>query len=171
MLPDALRLKVLSISLNIKCNQDAMDIVNSIDNIPSPDALHVKTISMVSLVYLNQVLEILDQSSEVRNTVTGIVQQTGFAAGGVAIGGLIGGRSGALFGALLGALVGYARADDYQSMVDVVRTLNDDEKHRLQEKIQALVGSASIEQLKVWMQSEAHRQMLTSLLSKAVTSA
>uniref|UniRef100_A0A914XQQ3 Uncharacterized protein n=1 Tax=Plectus sambesii TaxID=2011161 RepID=A0A914XQQ3_9BILA len=126
---------------------------------------------MVSLVYLNKVLEILDQSSEVKNTVTGIAQQTGYAAGGVALGGLIGGRSGALFGAVLGALVGYARADDYQSMVDVVRALNDDEKHRLQEKIQALVGSASIEQLKVWMQSEVHRQMLTTLLSKAVTSA
>lgn len=70
-----------------------------------------------------------------------------------------------------GAWAGYMNADDYQSLIRVLQSLSEDEKYRLQQKIQALVGSVSIEQFVHWLQTEGHRQLLMTLLSEAVKAA
>uniref|UniRef100_A0A914XTV0 Uncharacterized protein n=1 Tax=Plectus sambesii TaxID=2011161 RepID=A0A914XTV0_9BILA len=129
------------------------------------------TASVASLVYLNKVFEILTESREMKKTFIGIAKQTGYTASGAAIGGIVAGPAGAFVGAVFGAWAGYATAEDYQSMVNVVRTLSDDQKYRLEQKIQALVGSVSIEQFVTWLQTEGHRQLLLSVLGEAVKAA
>lgn len=67
--------------------------------------------------------------------------------------------------------MGYANADEYQSLMRVLQSLSEDEKYRLQQKIQALVGSVSIEQFVTWIQTEGHRQLLLTVLNEAVKAA
>lgn len=59
---------------------------------------------MASLVYLNQVFDILAESREMKKTVMGIAKQTGYTASGAAIGGILGGPPGAFVGAVFGSL-------------------------------------------------------------------
>jgi len=123
---------------------------------------------MVSLVYVNQVLDILSDSRDLRRTFVGIVKQTGCAAGGAAIGGALAGPAGAFVGTVMGGLYGYMQADDYKNLVYAVRDLSDVEKTRLQANIQQLVGAVSIAEFVRWMQTEGHRQLLLCLLQEAV---
>uniref|UniRef100_A0A914WXP1 Uncharacterized protein n=1 Tax=Plectus sambesii TaxID=2011161 RepID=A0A914WXP1_9BILA len=123
---------------------------------------------MASLVYFYKVLDILGQSREMKQTVIGIAKQTGYTASGAAVGGLVAGPAGAFVGAIFGAWAGYMNADEYQSLLSVIQGLSDDEKYRLQQKIQALVGSVSIEQFVSWIQTEGHRQLLLTILGEAV---
>lgn len=68
---------------------------------------------MVSLVYLHHVLDVMSGSSDLRDITIGIARQTGYAAGGAALGGMMAGPSGALLGTIIGGVVGYIRADPY----------------------------------------------------------
>jgi hypothetical protein len=68
---------------------------------------------------------------------------------------------------VVGAVLGYWNADDYNSLINVLINLSEDEKYRLQQKIQALVASASIQQFILYLKSEANRQMLMKLLCQA----
>ncbi len=69
---------------------------------------------MVSLVYINQVLDIVSESRDLRSSFLGIAKQTGYAAGGAAIGGVCAGPPGAFVGGVVGAAYGYMYADDYK---------------------------------------------------------
>ncbi|VDK59936.1 unnamed protein product [Anisakis simplex] len=65
------------------------------------------------LRYINHVLEILGESPAVKKSASGILKQTGYAAGGAAIGGIFGGPAGALMGTVIGGILGYSAVDPY----------------------------------------------------------
>lgn len=48
---------------------------------------------------------------------------------------------------VLGSLIGYAKSDEYSSMLKVLGNLTDEDKQNLVNKVQELVGSTGIEAL------------------------
>jgi len=61
-----------------------------------------------------------------------------------------------------GAAVGYATVDDYDSMIKVLRGLNDEDKGRLVARIQELVGSSSLEALIAFVGSQVNRELFAA---------
>lgn len=57
---------------------------------------------MLSLVYFNKMVEILETSPDLKRTFKGIAKQACMAAGGAAVGGICAGPGGALVGGILG---------------------------------------------------------------------
>ncbi|VDK49507.1 unnamed protein product [Anisakis simplex] len=123
---------------------------------------------MASLIYMKQVLDILDESPDLKKSWWGVAKQTGYAASGAAIGGIVGGPAGALVGTLIGGVVGYSRADPYDSLITTLNRLSDREKMRLARKIQILVGSVTIAEFVNWIQSENNRKILFDLLQNCI---
>ncbi len=70
-----------------------------------------------------------------------------------------------------GAIIGYMNADEYDSLLAAVQRLSDDEKYRLQQKIQELVGGVTVEEFVRWLQAEGHRQLLLNVLNQATSAA
>ncbi|CAJ0609110.1 unnamed protein product [Cylicocyclus nassatus] len=123
----------------------------------------------MSFVYLNQVLNIMESSKPLRETVTGVAKQTGYAAAGTATGGLLMGPLGALVGGIVGAVYGYQCSTDYDNLICSIRSMTDSEKSLLTTQIQRLVGSASIEEFMRYISTEAHRQILLGILSDFIS--
>ena len=59
-------------------------------------------------------------------------------------------------------------SDDYQSLIDVMQDLSEEDKKELAHKVQELVGSTSIEALTRYIGSQAQRSALLNLLRSAV---
>ncbi|KAL6724440.1 hypothetical protein Aduo_019331 [Ancylostoma duodenale] len=119
----------------------------------------------MSIVYLNEVLKIMEGSKPLRDTVVGVAKQTGCAAAGTAAGGLLMGPLGALVGGVMGAVYGYQCSDDYDNLICSLRSMTDREKRLASAQIQRLVGSASIEEFMRYIATEAHRELLIGILS------
>jgi len=60
---------------------------------------------------------------------------------------------------LAGGVIGYAKANDYDSMIKVLRELSDADKKRLVARIQERVGSPSKKALTTFMESQANREV------------
>ena len=73
-----------------------------------------------------------------------------------------------LFFCLTGSLYGYLHADNYESILTVLRELSDLEKKRLVEKVQELVGSSSIEGLTTFIASQIKRDLFVKLIQDFV---
>jgi hypothetical protein len=71
----------------------------------------------------------------------------------------------------LGTIIGYMNADDYDSLLKKVQQLSDDEKYRLQQKIQELVGGVTIELFELWFKDKIHRRLLLNILNQATSAA
>jgi len=63
-----------------------------------------------------------------------------------------------------GAWVGYSTVDDYDSMVKVLKEMNDEDKKRLVARIQELVGSSSLEALTSFIASQVNRELFASVV-------
>ena len=61
-----------------------------------------------------------------------------------------------------GAVVGYATVDDYDSMVNVLREMSDEDKKLLVARIQELVGSSSLEALTSFIASQVNRELFAA---------
>jgi len=114
--------------------------------------------------YYNQIMEILETNQELKKTAKGIFTQMSYAAGGCMLGGAFGGPAGAMIGGIAGSLYGYTQVEDYDSMVNILKTLSDREKQELVEKIQALVGSSSIEALTTFIGQQVNRELFANLI-------
>ena len=87
----------------------------------------------------------------------GIFKQTAYGAGGTVVGGVLAGPPGALIGGLAGSLIGYMAADEYKSMLKVMRNLDDKDKEKIVKKVQELVGSVGIEDLVKFINNKLER--------------
>jgi len=61
-----------------------------------------------------------------------------------------------------GAVLGYATVDNYESMINVLRGMSDEDKGRLVARIQELVGSSSLEALTMFIQSQVNRELFAA---------
>jgi len=61
-----------------------------------------------------------------------------------------------------GAVVGYATVDNYDSMMTVLRAMSDEDKKRLVERVQELVGSSSLEALTSFIASQVNRELFAA---------
>ncbi|XP_041368776.1 protein C19orf12 homolog [Gigantopelta aegis] len=117
--------------------------------------------------YFNHLIEILETNKELKKTALGILRQVAWGAGGTVVGGCLGGPPGALVGGITGAVIGYAVGDEYQSLVKTLKNLTDDEKRRIVDKVQDVVGSTGIEALTRFVGFQAQREILINILQKA----
>jgi len=62
-------------------------------------------------------------------------------------------------------VLGYWTVDEYDSLVTVVRNLDDEQKCRLEIKVQELVGSCLLEDLVKFVQLEVNRQLLLNVVA------
>jgi len=114
--------------------------------------------------YYNQIIDILETNNELKKTAKGIFSQMAYSAGGVMLGGAFGGPVGAMLGGIAGSIYGFTRVDDYDSMVNILKTLSDHEKQELVEKVQALVGSGSIEALTGFIGQQVNRELFATVI-------
>lgn len=61
-------------------------------------------------------------------------------------------------------MVGYFRSDPYDSMLDVLRSLTEEDKQNLVNKVQELVGSSSLEALTSFIGSQVQRELLLNCI-------
>ncbi|KAK6185847.1 hypothetical protein SNE40_007993 [Patella caerulea] len=122
---------------------------------------------MAFIPYYNHLMELLDTNEELKKSAKGMFSQMCWSAGGALVGGAVGGPPGAMIGGIAGSVIGYCRVDPYQSMVETLRKLNDEDKAKLVKKIQELVGSTGIEALTRFIASQAQREILVNFLRKA----
>ena len=92
-----------------------------------------------------------------------------YGAGGTMLGGVLAGPPGALIGGVAGSLIGYMTADEYQSMLKVMRNLSDKDKEKIAKKVQELVGSVGIEELVRFIGTQVQRDALLHLLRNALS--
>ncbi|VDL81875.1 unnamed protein product [Nippostrongylus brasiliensis] len=127
-----------------------------------------KSIGKMSVAYFNEIVRVVNHSAPLKKTVGGVATQTGYAAAGTALGGLLMGPGGALIGGIMGALMGYQNVSDYDGLVYALGAMSDQEKQLVSQRVQALVGSVSIEELVRYVSTEAHRELLLGVLSEFV---
>lgn len=128
-------------------------------------------LGMAFIPYYNHLMDILNTDEELRKTARGIFKQLAWAAGGTAVGGVFAGPLGAMVGGMAGSLLGYHFSSDYESLVAVIRNLTEDEKQKIVQKIQELVGSTSLEALTQFIGAQVQREALLNLLRQFVTGA
>lgn len=63
-----------------------------------------------------------------------------------------------------GCVIGYYRSDDYNSMMNVLRGLTEEEKQNLVNEVQDLVGSTAVEDLTTFFGSRARRGALLNCI-------
>ncbi|KAL5004859.1 hypothetical protein ScPMuIL_018315 [Solemya velum] len=122
---------------------------------------------MAFIPYYNHLLELLETNKELRQSAVGIFRQMSWAAGGACVGGVVGGPPGALVGTILGAVIGYVKSDDYTAMIKVLKEMSPEDKQKIVQKVQTLVGSTGIEALTKFIGTQVHREMLVSCLGDA----
>ncbi|VDO18996.1 unnamed protein product [Heligmosomoides polygyrus] len=123
----------------------------------------------MSIVYFNEILNVVGNSAKLKNTISGVAKQTGCAAAGTAAGGLIMRPIGALFDGVMGAIYSYQNSGDFDNIVTCLSSMADDERRQVVARVQHLVKSVSIEELVRYLSTEAHREMLIGVLSDFVS--
>ena len=63
-----------------------------------------------------------------------------------------------------GSLYGYMQSDPYDSMICVLRSLTEEEKQNLVNKVQELVGSSALEALTTFIGNQVQRELLLNVL-------
>ncbi|CAL1535576.1 unnamed protein product [Lymnaea stagnalis] len=126
-------------------------------------------LGMAFLPYYNHLMDLLKTNPELHKTGKGIFKQVAWGAAGTIAGGAVGGPVGAMIGGLAGSLMGYRMSDDYQSLIDVMQDLTDEDKAELVKKVQELVGATSIEALTRFIGAQAQRSALLNLLRSAAS--
>lgn len=66
-----------------------------------------------------------------------------------------------------GSVIGYRMSDDYQSLIDALQDLSEEDKAELVRRVQELVGAASIEALTRFIGVQAQRSALLDMLRSA----
>lgn len=123
---------------------------------------------MAFIPYYKHLMELLETNKELKKTSKGIFKQMAWAAGGSCAGGVVAGPPGALIGGIAGAFFGYCTADNYDSMLTVLRNLSDADKKRLVEKVQELVGSSALEALTAFIGSQVQRELLINCIQSVL---
>lgn len=72
---------------------------------------------------------------------------------------------------LSGSVYGYMHAEDYDSLLQVMRDMSEEEKKRLVEKVQELVGSTGIEALTHFVGTQVNRELFGKLIHDFAKSA
>ncbi|BFZ02171.1 hypothetical protein BsWGS_05210 [Bradybaena similaris] len=91
----------------------------------------------------------------------------GAAIGGSIAGAAIGGPVGAVIGGIACSVIGYRMSDDYQSLIDTLQGLSDEDKAEVVRRVQKLVGADSIEALTIFIRGQAQRCVLLDILRSA----
>ncbi|CAB3410466.1 unnamed protein product [Caenorhabditis bovis] len=120
---------------------------------------------MEAASYLHHVLQYAQKNHNLRNTLSGILKQGGYAAAGAGIGGAAGGPLGALIGTLAAAIIGYSETDDYESILSLLRDLTPEEKNNLANEVKSMVGSSTLSDFEEWFKNFNHQEMLFKLFS------
>ena len=60
---------------------------------------------------------------------------------------------------------------DYDSMIEVIRGLSDEDKKKLVEKVQTLVGSSGIEALTSFIATQVNREMFINVVREFASKA
>ncbi|XP_067657090.1 protein C19orf12 homolog [Haliotis asinina] len=126
-------------------------------------------LGMAFVPYYNHLMNLLETNKELKKTATGIFMQVAWGAGGTIAGGVVGGPVGAMVGGIAGSVIGYCLSDEYQSMIKVLKELTDEDKKRLVNQVQEVVGSSGIEALTRFIRQQAQREILLNVLNKFTT--
>lgn len=121
-------------------------------------------LGMAFMPYYRHIMSILETDKELKKTAKGIFHQVAYAAVGAAAGGVVAGPAGAMVGGIAGSVYGYMTVDPYDSMVEVIRNLTDEEKENLVNKVKELVGSSSIEALVSFVGQQVNREVFVNLV-------
>ena len=68
-----------------------------------------------------------------------------------------------------GTVLGYKMSDDYDSLLTVLRNMNDNQKKLLVEKVQQLVGSTGLEALTQFIANQVNRELFATLIRDFAT--
>uniref|UniRef100_A0A0B7ASV7 Glycine zipper domain-containing protein n=1 Tax=Arion vulgaris TaxID=1028688 RepID=A0A0B7ASV7_9EUPU len=126
-------------------------------------------LGMAFIPYYDNLMNLLKTNPELHKTAKGIFKQVSWTAAGTVAGAVVGGPFGAMIGGIAGSLVGYRMSDDYQSMIDVLQDISDEDKAELVKRVQELVGATSLEALTRFIGAQAQRSALIGLLRSAVS--
>ncbi|XP_005102240.1 uncharacterized protein LOC101859797 isoform X2 [Aplysia californica] len=126
-------------------------------------------VGMAFIPYYDHLMGILKTNPELAKTAKGIFKQVAWGAAGTVAGAAFGGPFGAMVGGIAGSMLGYRMSDDYQSLIDVLQDLTEEDKEELVKRVQELVGSSSIEALTRYIGTQAQRSALLNLLRSAAT--
>ncbi|XP_059157429.1 uncharacterized protein LOC131941882 [Physella acuta] len=126
-------------------------------------------LGMAFIPYYDHLMNLLRTNPELHKTARGIFKQVAWGAAGTVAGAAVGGPVGAMIGGIAGSIVGYRMSDDYQSLIDVMQDLSDEEKKEIVKRVQELVGGSAIEALTRFIGSQAQRSSLIHLLRSAAS--
>jgi hypothetical protein len=121
-------------------------------------------LGMAFVPYYNHLMQILQTNPDLKKSFQGIFHQVCYSAAGTVIGGVTFGPLGAAVGGAVGALLGYATVDNYDSLIKVLREMSDDDKRRLVQRVQELVGSTGIEALTNFIASQVNRDLFATVI-------
>lgn len=117
-----------------------------------------------SLLYFQKLVEIVLSIPEAKRSAKGITKQVVWTGGATIAGGLLFGPFGGMVGGIAGSLIGYVISDKYPPLIKALLNLNKEDKMRVVEAVQNLVGSVSIEKLTEYVKNENTRTILKSNL-------
>ncbi|KAI8792957.1 hypothetical protein BgiMline_002966 [Biomphalaria glabrata] len=126
-------------------------------------------LGMAFIPYYDHLMNLLKTNPELHKTARGIFKQVAWGAAGTIAGGVVGGPFGAMVGGVAGSFIGYRMSDDYQSLIEVLQDLTDEEKAELVKRVQELVGGTTIEALTRFIGTQAQRSSLLHLLRSAAS--
>ena len=111
--------------------------------------------------YFERLISILEGNRDIESSFTGIRRQMTYGLVFGIVGGLVAGPLGGTLGAALGA---YCGGDDYLGLINYLKNLDDNQRARLVEAIQRLVGNASEEALSAFLLISNNQILLLKLL-------
>ena len=109
--------------------------------------------------YFERFISILEGNRDIESSFTGIRRQMTYGLVFGIIGGLVAGPLGGTLGAALGA---YCGGDDYPGLINYLKNLDDNQRERLVDAIQRLVGNASEEALSAFLLISNNQILLLS---------
>jgi len=119
---------------------------------------------MAFVPYYNQIMNILETNKDLKKTFAGMLKQTCYAAGGALLGAAVAGPPGGLVGGIVGSVAGYMYTETYESLLEVLKGLSDQEKEELVKKVQEVVGSTGIEALVAFVGQQVNREVFMSVI-------
>ncbi|BFZ02172.1 hypothetical protein BsWGS_05211 [Bradybaena similaris] len=122
---------------------------------------------MAFIPYYDNLMNLLKTNPELHKTAKGMFKQVAWGAVGTVAGATVGGPLGAMIGGIAGSVIGYRMSDDYQSLIDALQDLSDEDKAELVRRVQELVGAASIEAFTRFIGVQAQRSALLDMLRSA----
>lgn len=114
--------------------------------------------------YYRGLMSILKKHEELKRTCKGLAIQGGITACLTFIGGVVGGRIGAAIGTTIGIPLAFFFTDPYNSMLKVLRNLNDEDRQTLVEDVCELVGDATLDALAGFIMSGTNKKRLIDLV-------